>query len=341
MEIDPFAGGERNRRRPRVLIVDDDPAALKFLTDRCQKMGVAVQTASYGLQALSMARQTRPDVLIVDVHLPDLDGLSLCSRLLDPNQPGIDVIVVSGYSDVKSSDRCQNLGAHFVPKGPALWASVESSLHEMFPGMSVEVAREAPQPDAKLRERPLILVIDDDPHVGRFLGTRLRKCGVDVIFATDGRQGYDVAAREKPSVILSEYFMPVAHHQFPALAAAQHARAGEDSGAGDERQDARQDDGRKPDEGRFRPAAASSGSSGSRSTSTSCSPRSRSIARSTTQRYDVAQVVAGELTMSASSASHPPAHRRRRPEHHPVPVPSVRAARLRGGERDGRARRGS
>jgi CheY-like chemotaxis protein len=214
METVFIEANEPNRRQPRVLIVDDDPAALKFLTDRCQKMGVAVQTASYGLQALSMARQTRPDVLIVDVHLPDLDGLSLCSRLLDPDQPGIDVIVVSGYSDVESSDRCQNLGAHFVPKGPALWASVESSLHEMFPGMSVEVAGEAPQPDAKLRERPLLLVIDDDPHVGRFLGTRLRKCGVDVLCATDGRQGYDVAAREKPAVILSDYFMPVATINF-------------------------------------------------------------------------------------------------------------------------------
>jgi CheY-like chemotaxis protein len=204
----------RNRRQPRVLIVDDDPAALKFLTDRCQKMGVAVQAASHGLQALIMARQTRPDMLIVDVHLPDLDGLSLCSRLLEPNQPGIDVIVVSGYSDVESSDRCQNLGAHFVRKGPALWASIESSLHEMFPGMSVEVAGEAPRPDAIPRERPLILVIDDDPHIGRFLGTRLRKCGVDVLFATDGREGYRVAAREKPAVILSDYFMPVATINF-------------------------------------------------------------------------------------------------------------------------------
>ena len=44
MEFDFFAGGDANRRQPRVLIVDDDPAALKFLSDRCEKMGVAVQT---------------------------------------------------------------------------------------------------------------------------------------------------------------------------------------------------------------------------------------------------------------------------------------------------------
>jgi CheY-like chemotaxis protein len=214
MEFDPFADGDANRRQPRVLIVDDDPAALKFLSDRCEKMGVAVQTATNGLQALIMARQTRPDALIVDVHMPELDGLSLCSRLLEPSQPAIDVIVVSGYGDADSSDRCESLGAAFVRKGPALWASVEASLREMFPGMSVEVAAAASRPGAKLRERPLVLVIDDDPDVGRFLDTRLRKCGVDVTFAADGRHGYRVAAREKPAVILSDYFMPDADINF-------------------------------------------------------------------------------------------------------------------------------
>jgi CheY-like chemotaxis protein len=216
MELDTLTDGEADRRQPRVLIVDDDPAALKFLTDRCVKMGMSVQTATNGLQALIIARRTRPDALIVDVHMPELDGLSLCSRLLEPNQAGIDVIVVSGYSDADCSDRCDSLGAAFVRKGPALWSSIQTCLHEMFPGMSVEVAAAAAasRPSAQLRERPLVLVIDDDPDVGRFLDTRLRKCGVDVMFAADGRQGYHVAAREKPTVILSDYFMPVADINF-------------------------------------------------------------------------------------------------------------------------------
>ena len=162
-----------------------------------------------------MARQTRPDALIVDVHMPELDGLSLCSRLLEPNQPGIDVIVVSGYS-TDCSDRCESIGADFVRKGPALWGLDPGCLLEMFPGMSVEVAAaafngdRAPQP----RERPLVLVIDDDPDVGKFLDTRLRKCGVDVMFTTDGRQGYHIAVRRSRPGILSDCFMPVADIHF-------------------------------------------------------------------------------------------------------------------------------
>ena len=68
---------ETRRRPPRALIVDDDSAAVKFIADRCAKMGVAIETAPNALQALVKARQSPPDVLIVDMRMPDLDGRAL------------------------------------------------------------------------------------------------------------------------------------------------------------------------------------------------------------------------------------------------------------------------
>ena len=182
-----------------------------------QKNGPQVQTAINGLQALIMARQNPPDALIVDVHMPELDGLSLCSRMLDSAHIGIDVIVMSGYSDSGTGERCDSFGATYVRKGPEFWPTVSTALHQIFPGMTIETsdpAAPAALAAPKMRERPLILVIDDDPAVGKFLTSRLRKCGVDVLFSTDGRRGYQIAVREKPSVILSDYFMPVANINF-------------------------------------------------------------------------------------------------------------------------------
>jgi CheY-like chemotaxis protein len=201
-------------RQPRVLVVDDDPDALAFISDRCRKMGLAVQTTTSGLHALAMMRQHRPDALIVDVHMPGLDGVSLCARMLDPDQIGIDVIVISGYEDLETAERCGKFGATYVRKGPELWPTVQSALDVIFPGMTVEKPEASISASASIRKRPLILVIDDDPDVGKFLTTRLRKCGVDVLFTTDGKQGYDLAVREKPNVILSDYFMPVANINF-------------------------------------------------------------------------------------------------------------------------------
>ncbi|HUI97625.1 MAG TPA: response regulator [Xanthobacteraceae bacterium] len=203
-----------DRRAPKVLIVDDDPAAVKFLADRCRKMGLTVQTATNGLQALIMARQNLPDALIVDVHMPELDGLSLCSRVLDPQQFGIDIIVMSGYADGEAAERCDSLGATYVRKGPALWPTVQSALAQIFPGMTVEMRDPPTAAPRKVREQPLILVIDDDPDIGKFLTTRLRKCGVDVMFAADAKRGYHIAVRERPSVIISDYFMSAADIHF-------------------------------------------------------------------------------------------------------------------------------
>lgn len=202
------------RKPPVALIVDDDPTVVKFLRDRCVKMGVEVRQASNGLQALIMARRDPPDVLIVDLHLPELDGLSLCSRLVQPDQAAIDVIAVSGYSSPEIYERCDSLGIIYAPKGPALWATVQSSLNRIFPHTSVTIEEHGEKTPAAVRERPLILVIDDDADVANFITSRLRKCGVDTVIASDGMQGYRIAAREKPNVIISDYFMPVADINF-------------------------------------------------------------------------------------------------------------------------------
>ena len=163
------------RRLPKVLIVDDDPDAVKFLADRCGKMGLAVLTAADGMQALAVLRQSAPDVMIVDVHMPELDGLSLCSRMIDPQHIGIDVIVTSGYSDRIAEERCKRFGATYVQKGPALWPTIQAALAQMFPEMMVESGDSRADVARKNRERPLVLIIDDDPDIGKFLVTRRRK----------------------------------------------------------------------------------------------------------------------------------------------------------------------
>ena len=60
----------------------------------------------------------------------------------------------------------------------------------------------------KMWQRPRVLVVDDDPDVELFLSSRLGKCGVDTLFASDAVKGYRIACKEKPSVIISDYFMP-------------------------------------------------------------------------------------------------------------------------------------
>lgn len=201
-------------RMPKVLIADDDPGIVRFLAGRCAKMGFDVQTASNGLQALMMAGRSPPDVLIVDVNMPEADGLSVCMRLLRPGRAPLEIIVVTGSTNPETLERCRSFGAYFACKGPAFWETISAALIEIFPKMSEAIADDAKSPfpaqdmPAKVWSRPRVLIVDDDPDVEKFLCSRLAKFGVDTLYASDGTKGFRIACKEEPSAIISDYLMP-------------------------------------------------------------------------------------------------------------------------------------
>ena len=69
-----------------ILVVDDDPAVLRFLTLALENEGYETTSADNGLQALSLAQHGMPDLAILDVMLPGIDGLEVCHRLKSDEQ---------------------------------------------------------------------------------------------------------------------------------------------------------------------------------------------------------------------------------------------------------------
>ena len=67
--------------KTRLLIVEDEPTLLETLKYRLERQGYDVVTAKDGVQALSTARDGRPDLVILDVMLPGLDGFEVCRIL--------------------------------------------------------------------------------------------------------------------------------------------------------------------------------------------------------------------------------------------------------------------
>jgi CheY-like chemotaxis protein len=203
------ASGLASPVAPRVLIADDDPSVLKFLADHCAQLGFRVQTASNGLNAFAIAHRFAPDVLIIDVNMPEVNGMSLCEKLLEPGKKPIDLVVISGNPTAETVERCEGYGASCVPKGPELWDTIQSELVEMFPGVTPKPAAvELAVGGARVSQRPRVLICDDDADVGNFLCSRLNKCGVDALFAPDGVAGYRIARSERPAVVISDYYMP-------------------------------------------------------------------------------------------------------------------------------------
>jgi CheY-like chemotaxis protein len=84
---------------PRILIVDDESDFIELVKFRLAGLGCEFLVASDGVQALSHARQGKPDLILLDILLPDLDGLSVCEILRrQPVTKKIPVIFMSALS---------------------------------------------------------------------------------------------------------------------------------------------------------------------------------------------------------------------------------------------------
>jgi CheY-like chemotaxis protein len=200
---------------PRMLIADDDPSILRLLADHCARMGFDVDTASNGIQALLKASRGKPDILIIDVNMPQVDGLSVCAHLLDPDKRPTNVIVITGSRDPDTLERCEGFGALYARKGPNFWNDLEAALAEFHPRMAGRIrhlSQRASPP--RVRMRPRVLLVDDDDDINQFLSSRLEKCGIDVQYASDAQQGFRIACRDEPAVIVTDYFMPNGDAQY-------------------------------------------------------------------------------------------------------------------------------
>jgi CheY-like chemotaxis protein len=103
--------------RPVVLYVEDDPGVRDSIRKTLQRSGYACLGASEPRQALELLRIRRPALLMTDIRMPDLDGLSfLQSVRADPALATLPTIVLSGYVAPGIPERVAALSAHLLRK---------------------------------------------------------------------------------------------------------------------------------------------------------------------------------------------------------------------------------
>jgi len=92
---------------PRILLVDDDPAILRLLDVNFRMEGFDVDAASHGEDALAVVARTTPDVIVLDLMLPGMDGREILQRLrADPATAEVPVIFLTarGRDDVAAGE---------------------------------------------------------------------------------------------------------------------------------------------------------------------------------------------------------------------------------------------
>jgi DNA-binding NtrC family response regulator len=94
----------------RILVVDDEENARIALTRLLSKEGFLVDSVANGFEALNYLRQQTVNIIVTDINMPEMDGISFL-RELNKNFPKMNVIMITAYGGVESYLEAMNLGA--------------------------------------------------------------------------------------------------------------------------------------------------------------------------------------------------------------------------------------
>ena len=104
--------------RQKILVVDDEPDIVELLVFNLKAEGYEVITAANGLEALNQARAALPDLIVLDLMLPELDGLAVCEILHRlPSTAPIPIIILTAWkSEVSRSVGLENGAEDYMTK---------------------------------------------------------------------------------------------------------------------------------------------------------------------------------------------------------------------------------
>ena len=172
-----------------VLIVDDDASIVAALTSMLTSAGFSVLTADSGRIALETAAKEEPDLILLDVRLPEMDGFEVLQQLKEnPATRDIPVIVVSISEDRKT--------------GFALGATGYISKPVNRDALISEISRiDGPVPDT-------VMIVDDNEIDRKEMTQIVEDEGIRTIVADSGRKCLDIVAEALPDVLVLDLMMP-------------------------------------------------------------------------------------------------------------------------------------
>ena len=116
-ELEAVKSGSDNGQT--ILVVDDDESQVVALEYRLRQQGFRVQTAHNGSRAIELAREEKPDLILLDLRLPDIEGFDVCAELADSsNACCIPVIILSGMERPDIVRRSRSAGCEYYVRKP-------------------------------------------------------------------------------------------------------------------------------------------------------------------------------------------------------------------------------
>ncbi|MGP0043217.1 MAG: putative bifunctional diguanylate cyclase/phosphodiesterase [Syntrophobacteraceae bacterium] len=173
--------------KPVALVVDDDRGTRLIARTLLEESGFIVEQAADGIEALSSFERSKPDIVLLDVVMPEMDGFAVCKEIRHRSEQGrhIPVLMMTGLDDIDSIHRAYDAGAtDFITK-PVNWTIFQHRLRYIWRSslVSEDLRKSEMKNRALIDALPdLLLRITSD---GRILESR-EPAGFDQIFSGNG-----------------------------------------------------------------------------------------------------------------------------------------------------------
>ena len=193
----------------KILVIDDDRMNCELIQSVFTRHGYQVLSATSGIEGLTLFRQQAPRVTILDLRMPEMDGLTVLKeiRAYDPHAP---VIILGGGATEEQENQARGLRVtDFIRKGLSLDVLVECvnrvvQLPVKFPPALPGGVGSAGVADTG----ETILVVDDEPLIHDLLVRFLSLRGYRALGVKDGPEALSMVEQAPPDLILLDLLMP-------------------------------------------------------------------------------------------------------------------------------------
>ncbi len=180
----------------KILLVDDEVDIVRTLRKRLETNNYEVITAFDGLEALEKVKKERPDLVILDLMLPKMDGYKVCGLLKkDTRYSKIPIVIFTARAEKQDKKTGMQIGADAYIVKP------------FEPRILLDKLKELLEAGGSMLKKKVLLV-DDEKDLLRLIGARIESWGYGLITAADGKTAIEAVKKQKPDIVILDYIMP-------------------------------------------------------------------------------------------------------------------------------------
>ena len=97
-------------KKIKLLLIDDEEEFIRTLSERLRMRNLNPDAVYNGEQALSFVKENEPDVIVLDLKMPGIDGIEVLTRMKEAH-PNIEIIILTGHGTEKDEEKARKLGA--------------------------------------------------------------------------------------------------------------------------------------------------------------------------------------------------------------------------------------